>query len=155
MAANCASQSLCEIVRAFDIDALAKYIVERHEAIVADGDMGLMLAYLVEGFGPANGEHYLDCRLRSAIRKFGLFLPMFPPPDKEMDFHRVWNEIHWPWEPGFADNHSGPRPEHKAEHDSEPRYTRSRLPRTLEQIVPVNRVAKRVAPPPSDNSEMR
>lgn len=141
-----APHRLANIVKSYDFDGLAAYIVDRYEVLVADGDMIDVLAYLGQGFVEAqHGEHYLDCRLRRKLRLMGYFDRMFGEAEL-WDLHHVWNELHWPWECGFADAGFVA--------SVEPSPTRSRLPRQLIAITPVNSVAKRVARPPTGPTDL-
>ena len=136
-----APHRLANIVKSYDFDGLAGYIVERYETIIADSDMIDVLAYLGQGFVEAcHGEHYLDCRLRRKLRLMGYFERMFGEAEV-FDVHTVWNPLHWPWPDGLADRGYVP--------EREPNYTRSRLPRQLIAITPINSVALRVARPPT------
>lgn len=139
-------QRLSSFVKSNDFAGLEAYIVERYEVIVADDDVTEMLCYLARGYSEGtHGEHYLECRLRRQLRALGYFERMFGEAEL-FDLHRVWNELHWPWECGFAE----PGMNDKVE----PQYTRSRLPLAQIALVPVNRVANRVARPPTQPNQL-
>lgn len=146
--------SLIQIVKSYDFDGLTLFVVDRHDLIIADSDVIDLLAYLGQGFVEAcHGEHYLDARLRRKLRLMGYFDRMFGQPEPFCE-HIVWNALHWPWENGLADLVEGPRRELKPERDHEPRYTRSRLPKSQQFITPVNALAFKVAKPPHESRWM-
>lgn len=132
---------MTDIVRNLDAQALTDHIWERYEVGVTPDHAEDILWHLARHTSQAGA----DVCLKGRLAALGYLTPMFLGKDDDPKI--TWNELHifvdepdtYEWERDLF-----------MEEPAEPQYARSKISRTEVRVVPINKTAHSVAPPPGD-----